>query len=249
MAESVTATGVSSPVAADVIAGEAYQRIKLGLGVDGSSADAVGGAGAADAGTIRTISATDDPAVTALSTVNATLTTINANTDTLEALTTAMSAKLPASLGVKTAANSLSMTVASDDALLSAMAAIRDSTATINVAPDTSVIKNANADLTPKFAAIAASTSGNNTLVAAVTAKKIRVLAYNLIGNGAVNAKFQSGASGTDLTGLKYIAAAGGGICAPFNPVGWFETGAGVLLNLNLSGAVAVGGELVYVEV
>jgi hypothetical protein len=103
--------------------------------------------------------------------------------------------------------------------------------------------------LTPKFAAIAASASGNNTLVAAVTGKKIRVLAYNIIGNGAVNAKFQTGAGGTDLTGLKYIAAAGGGICAPFNPAGWFETAAGALLNLNLSGAVAVGGELVYIEV
>jgi hypothetical protein len=113
----------------------------------------------------------------------------------------------------------------------------------------TDAIYNSTTSLTPKFATIAASSSGNNTLVAAVTSKKLRVLAYNFIGNGAVNAKFQSGASGTDLTGLKYIAAAGGGICAPFNPVGWFETGAGVLLNLNLSGAVAVGGELVYVEV
>lgn len=101
----------------------------------------------------------------------------------------------------------------------------------------------------PKFAKIAAAGSGNNTLVTAVTGRRIRVLAYNLIGNGAVNAKFQSDASGTDLTGLKYIAAAGGGICAPFNPAGWFETAAGKLLNLNLSGAVAVGGELVYVTI
>lgn len=100
-----------------------------------------------------------------------------------------------------------------------------------------------------KFAKIAASSSGDNTLVAAVTSKKIRVLAYKLSGAGAVNAKFQSGASGTDLTGLTYIAAAGGGQVAPFNPVGWFETAAGALLNLNLSGAVAVGGELVYVEI
>ncbi len=38
-------------------------------------------------------------------------------------------------------------------------------------------------------------------------------------------------------------------ICAPFNPVGWFESGSGKTLDLNLSGAVAVGGELVYVEV
>lgn len=122
-------------------------------------------------------------------------------------------------------------------------------TDTITAKIATDAIQNGTTALTPKFAAIAASASGNNTLIAAVTSKKIRVLAYNLIGNGAVNAKFQSGASGTDLTGLKYIAAAGGGICAPFNPVGWFESASGVLLNLNLSGAVAVGGEIVYVEV
>lgn len=122
-------------------------------------------------------------------------------------------------------------------------------TDTITAKIATDAIQNGTTALTPKFATIAASTSGNNTLISAVTGKKIRVLAYNLIGNGAVNAKFQSGASGTDLTGLKYIAAAGGGICAPFNPVGWFETGSATLLNLNLSAAVAVGGEIVYVEV
>lgn len=124
-----------------------------------------------------------------------------------------------------------------------------DQSATVNVAQDVNAMKNGATTLTPKYAKIAASTSGNNTLVAAVTGKKIRVLAYNLMGSGAVNAKFQDGASGTDLTGLKYVAAAGGGICAPFNPVGWFETSVATLLNLNLSGAVAVGGELTYVEV
>lgn len=113
----------------------------------------------------------------------------------------------------------------------------------------TDAIQNGLTALTPKFAAIAASSSGNNTLVAAVTSKKIRVLAYNFMANGAVNGKFQSGASGTDLTGLKYMDGAGAGIVAPFNPIGWFETGSNTLLNLNLSGAVAVGGELVYVEV
>ncbi len=70
-----------------------------------------------------------------------------------------------------------------------------------------------------------------------------------LSGAGAVNAKFQDGAGGTDLTGLKYLAAAGGSASGPFNPAGWFETSPGTLLNLNLSGAVAVGGELVYMEV
>jgi len=112
----------------------------------------------------------------------------------------------------------------------------------------TDVIYNGTTALTPKFAKIAASGSGNNTLVAAVTSKKIRVLAYNFISNGTVNAKFQDGAGGTDLTGLKYCVA-NMGLVAPFNPAGWFETSANTLLNLNLSAAIAVGGELVYVEV
>jgi hypothetical protein len=123
-----------------------------------------------------------------------------------------------------------------------------DQTATVNVAQDTSVIKLGATSLTPKFAKISLSATGDP--VAAVTGKKIRVLAYNLMGNGAVNAKFVSGGGApSDLTGLKYIAAAGQGICAPFNPVGWFETVSGEKLTLNLSASVAVGGELVYVEV
>jgi len=84
-------------------------------------------------------------------------------------------------------------------------------------------VQNAGAALTPKFARIAASTSGNNTIVAAVTGKKIRVLAYNFIANGTVNAKFQTAAGGTDLTGLKYCVA-NSGLVAPFNPVGWFSS-------------------------
>lgn len=102
--------------------------------------------------------------------------------------------------------------------------------------------------VTPKFASIAVSGSGNNTLVAAVTSKKIRVLALWLTSNGSVNAKFQSGASGTDLTGFAYLVV-NTGMVLPYNPVGWFETGSNTLLNLNLSGAVAVGGSLTYIEV
>lgn len=102
--------------------------------------------------------------------------------------------------------------------------------------------------VTPKYAAIAASSSGNNTIVAAVTSNKIRVLAVQLISNGTVNVKWQSGASGTDLTGLAYLVA-NAGYVLPFNPVGWFESASGVLLNLNLSAAVAVGGSVTYIEV
>lgn len=101
---------------------------------------------------------------------------------------------------------------------------------------------------TPKFAAITSASSGNNTVVAAVTSKKIRVLAAVFTSSGTVNGKFQSGASGTDLTGLFYMVANVGAVL-PFNPVGWFETAAGVLLNFNLSGGVTTGGCLTYIEV
>lgn len=115
---------------------------------------------------------------------------------------------------------------------------------------ETSSIYNSGTALTPKFATIAASSNGANSLVAAVGGKKIRVLAYNFISNGTVNAKFQSDAAGTpvDLTGNKYCVA-NMGIAATFVPVGWFESGSGKTLDLFLSAGVAVGGELVYVEV
>lgn len=102
--------------------------------------------------------------------------------------------------------------------------------------------------VTPKFAAISASSSGNNTLVAAVTSKKIRLLALWLTANGTVNAKIQDGAGGTDKTGLAYLVV-NTGLVLPYNPVGWLETTANTLLNLNLSASIAVGGSLVYIEV
>lgn len=101
-----------------------------------------------------------------------------------------------------------------------------------------------------KSAAIAASSSGDNTVVAAVTGKKIRVLGYVLVANAAVNTKWKSGAS-TDKTGLLYNAANGGvsaSVVADPGEVFWFETTSGEALVLNLSAAVAVGGHVVYQE-
>lgn len=97
-------------------------------------------------------------------------------------------------------------------------------------------------------AAIAAASSGDNTLVAAVAGKRIRVHGYELSASGAVNAKFKDGAA-TDLTGLIYLAAAGSGADADertADPDGLFQTTAGNALLLNLSGAVAVGGWVDY---
>lgn len=99
-----------------------------------------------------------------------------------------------------------------------------------------------------KFAAVDVAAAGNNTLVAAVAAKKIRVLSVALVAFGAVVARFQTAAGGTALTGQMNLAA-NAVFALPFNPEGWFETTAGQLLNLELGGAVSVDGCLSYVEV
>ena len=100
-----------------------------------------------------------------------------------------------------------------------------------------------------KRAKIDAATDGNNTLVAAVTGKKIRVLAafFTMTGS-AVTIRVEDGAGGTALTG-QMGPTAGQTIVLPFTPVGWFETSAATLLNLELSGAQSVDGSLVYIEV
>ena len=74
------------------------------------------------------------------------------------------------------------------------------------------------------------------------------MLSYTLVCTTAVTAKFQSGAGGTDLTGAMPFGA-NGGVSAPFNPLGHFETASNTLLNLSLGSAVAVAGHICYVEV
>jgi hypothetical protein len=95
---------------------------------------------------------------------------------------------------------------------------------------------------------INASANGNNTLVAAVVGRRIRVLGAVLVAAGTVSPQFQSGASGSALTGAMPMVA-NGVLTLPFNPEGWFETAVNTLLNLNLSGAIGVTGVLQYVEV
>lgn len=116
----------------------------------------------------------------------------------------------------------------------------------IATADQTDAVMNGTTALTPKFAIISASASGNTSVVALVASKKIRVLAANFMANGTVNVKFQSNT--TDKTGLKYLVV-NTGMVLPYCKTGWFETAAGEALNINLSAAIAVGGELVYIEV
>lgn len=99
-----------------------------------------------------------------------------------------------------------------------------------------------------KRAVIDHAVSGDNTLVAAVTGKKIRVLNIVLISAGTMTVRFESGASGTALTGQMTVAA-GTGFAPGYDPLGLFETAAGQLLNLELSAATSADGWLTYVEI
>lgn len=99
-----------------------------------------------------------------------------------------------------------------------------------------------------KYAIIDAALLGDNTLVAAVAGKKIRVICLYYMAAGTVNTRFESGASGTALTG-QHQHTAQTGVVLPFNEGGWFETASGALLNLELSAAISVDGALSYVEV
>jgi hypothetical protein len=110
------------------------------------------------------------------------------------------------------------------------------------VAMDTSVVRIAGVDYTPKFAVISATTAGDTLIVAAVTGKKLRVLDYVITDGAAVTMKFRSGT--TDITGPLTKGAAPG-----FSANGHFETAAGAILNINLSTNATVGGHIVYIEV
>jgi hypothetical protein len=117
----------------------------------------------------------------------------------------------------------------------------------VSASHETSTLYNGTTALTPKFAKISCSSSGNNEIVAAVTGKKIRVISWDVSPSDAVNFKWRT--ASTDITGLYYAVNAGNGVSKPWNPLGYFETVSDEALNLNLSGAIAVGGSLVYVEV
>jgi hypothetical protein len=123
----------------------------------------------------------------------------------------------------------------------------------ISAADQTDALMNGLTVLTPGFAAIAAATSGNNTLRTNPNAgKKIRVLAMALIAGVAGDIYFTSDAGGTVIFGgstNKIKLAANGGFVLPYNPKGWFETSADHDLIMNASNTGPYSGGFVYVEV
>lgn len=118
------------------------------------------------------------------------------------------------------------------------------------VNPDGTNILAIDAGKTLLSAGGSASSSGNNTLVAAGT-NRLKVYAFSLstISTTAVTCIFQSGASGTELwrVRLQTPDLVAGGANLVVQPPAWiFATASATLLNLNLSAAVTVHWSVSY---
>lgn len=101
-----------------------------------------------------------------------------------------------------------------------------------------------------KYAVVNASASGSNTIVAAVSNKRIRVLSYVIIAAGAVTVTWQS--ASTAISGPMALAANGGaapaaGQAVPAGLIGQFETNQGDALVISLGAAVSVAGHITYI--
>ena len=100
---------------------------------------------------------------------------------------------------------------------------------------------------TLKRAVGSATTSGDNTAIAAVGGKCLKVYAYALQGVGTVNNKFTDGAAGTQLSMLWILQAREHTEPAAVAPPNYlFKTTAGNALILNCSSTAGCGFEISY---
>lgn len=86
-------------------------------------------------------------------------------------------------------------------------------------------------------------TIATHTLVAAVTGKKIRVLAFFATTVDGLNLTFKSGST-TISANLAFS-----GVMSTYNPHGWFETAAGEALGFAIDAAESTSVQVTYVEV
>ena len=90
--------------------------------------------------------------------------------------------------------------------------------------------------------------STNNTVVAAVSGHKIRVLSYVVVGSGTYTATFRSfdgSSTYTVLTGAMTLVA-GLPVVKPLEVEGHFETLSGEALVLTLSATTQTSGHMTY---
>jgi hypothetical protein len=102
-----------------------------------------------------------------------------------------------------------------------------------------------------KQADISISSSGDNTVVTAVSNRPIKVHQIFLVANGAVNVKFGNGDATQSPTYFNATAinlSSGGSITLQYTGQPWWVTTVGNGFSINLSGAVACTGRVYYQE-
>ena len=161
----------------------------------------------------------------------------NTDLDTIAGDTTSIDTKTP-SLGQATKANSVPVTLASDED---------------NVNTDVQTIATGSGK-TLKFTTGTCNTSGDNELIALVAGKEIHVYAFSIMmtGTTAVTAVWESGTAGPDMW-QHYFDNVATGIVSGANlavspPSSLFHTDSGESLNLRLSAAVTMYYSVAYWE-
>lgn len=96
-----------------------------------------------------------------------------------------------------------------------------------------------------KSADINFAASGDNTLIAAVTASTVRVWQIFLVANAAVNVIFKHGATAFNAFAVP-LTAQGAAIVLDYSGQAWFEGLPAEAFVVNLSGAVQVTGRVYY---
>jgi hypothetical protein len=150
-------------------------------------------------------------------------------------------------VGQKTMANSLPVAIALDQAAVSFKTATGDEVAVVRTTLDP--LDGAGATVPIKFARVNATADGDNTIIAAVAGKKLRVLGYALVATAAGTISVQDSAGSPAILAQFPLAANGGvsyggGFDAPA-----FETPVGNGLEINNPAGVDTLGHLTYVEV
>lgn len=87
--------------------------------------------------------------------------------------------------------------------------------------------------------------NGDNNAIAAVTGKTIKVWKIWFTATGAVNVTFKDGAS-TSLSGAAVMSGAGSSFTLYYDGSPHWVTSPGNAFIINLSGAVAIAGQIYY---
>ena len=138
-------------------------------------------------------------------------------------------------------------TVSAVTAISNALPAGTNLLGSIAQSPQIASAYNGTTAATVQYASFSTSSSGATTIVSAVGGKKVYVLRWSVSSNGNTNVNLQSHTTTTNATGVRYLtqyASGGGAYC----PLGIMATTTGEALDVNNSAAVAISGEITYVQ-